>query len=307
MSKEGLIYPDGSFKDREEIDRQLQLEQRGFITTQPEFVQPPHLEHFIQRQAEVKRPTPDLKYYFPNEPIINFISDTHLGGDCDYQRVQDELNAIMGKKDSFVVLNGDIIDAFCFQPAQMEQIEQVPEQIQLAKEVIGKLTDANRLLAVIPGNHSDWARKAGVNIYDLIVDQSKVPVVYGVNYFTFNVQGTDYKTTVAHQLPGNSMYTNSHPQAREMRFGAQGADIIVAGHTHRRGVQQTTVKEHGGEAREVLLVSLGTYKFGDGYGDKKGFHRQSSREMGGYAVRLKKEKGNYEFGDILKMNRWVCC
>jgi len=300
--KEGLIYPDGNFRSREEIDLQLQMQERGFITARATVAKPPMMDRFIQRQETTQQPSPDLKYYFPNEPIINFMSDLHLGGDCDYQRVQGELNAICNKKDSFVILDGDILDCFTFQPAQMEQIEQVPEQIKLAKEIIGKLTQANRLLAVIPGNHEEWARRSGVNIYDLIVD-SKVPVVYGVNYFNFNVQGTEYKATISHVMQGNSMYTNTHPQAREMRFGAQGADMIIAGHTHRRGMQQTTVKEHGGTARPVLLLSLGTYKYGDGYSHNKGFHKQSSPEMGGYAVKLRKQKGNFQVGDILEMNR----
>jgi len=302
MKEQGLFYPDGSFRKRDEIDLQLQMQDRGFITAKATVAKPPMMDRFIQRQETTRQASPDLKYYFPNEPIINFMSDLHLGGDCDYQRVQSELNAIMNKKDSFVILDGDILDCFSFQPAQMEQIEQVPEQIKLAREIIGKLTQANRLLAVIPGNHEEWARRSGINIYDLIVDTQKVPVVYGVNYFTFNVAGTEYKATVSHVMQGNSMYTNTHPQAREMRFGAQGADLIVAGHTHKRGMQQTTVKEHGGTARPVLLLSLGTYKYGDGYSHNKGFHKQTSPEMGGYAVKLRKNKGNFIVGDILELN-----
>lgn len=302
MKEQGLYMPDGSFRNREQIDLELQMMQRGFVTARPAFTQPPKMEQFMARQEQLRQPTPDLKYYFQQEPTINFMSDLHLGGDCDYQRVQSELNAVMGKRDSYVVLAGDIMDSFCFQPAQMEQIEQVPEQIKLARDIIGKLTQANRLLAVIPGNHEEWMRRSGVNIYELITDTSKVPVVYGPNYFTFNVKGTEYKATVSHVLPGNSMYTNSHPQAREMRFGAQGADLIVAGHTHRRGMQQTTVKEHGGESRIVYLLSLGTYKFSDGYGANKGFHKQDAREMGGYAVKMFQRK-RMQVDDILEANK----
>ena len=149
--KEGLYLPNGEFQTSEEIIQRLEMEQRGFITTRPQFTKPPMIEQFINRQEQLGQPSSDLKYYFPNEPIINFMSDLHLGGDCDYTRVQNELNTICNKKDSFVILDGDIIDAFCFQPAQMEQIEQVPQQIKLAKEIIDKLTQANRLLAVIHG------------------------------------------------------------------------------------------------------------------------------------------------------------
>lgn len=300
--KEGLIYPNGQFQPTEEIVRRLEMEQRGFITTRPQFTKPPMIEQFLSRQEQVKEPKPNLKFYFQNEPIVNMIFDGHWGEDCDYNRQQAELNAIMGKRDSFTILGGDMITSFAFNPAQMEQIEQVPRQIQLASEIIDKLIEANRLLLIVPGNHEAWMKRQGVNIYELLT-KGRVPVVYGVNYVELNVQGTPYKMTIAHQLRGHSMYNPVHPQLREGNFGAEGADIIVAGHTHRRGFSVTSKKEHGGNARQVLNLSCGTYKFSDEYTDRNGYHKQQYPEMGGYAVKLRKQKGNYEVGDILEMNQ----
>jgi UDP-2,3-diacylglucosamine pyrophosphatase LpxH len=307
MKKEaGLFYPDGSFQTTEDINQRLELETTGFVRQNPQFARPDKywMERFKERQEQFGQSEQEIKVALPRTSIINFVSDLHVGSpETDYVRLEAELNEIMQTPDSYVVMLGDLIDAFVFNPSQMEDMEQVPEQIALMREIITNLTKSNRLLGIIPGNHEDWQRRSGVNIYELITDTAKVPVQYGVNYLTANVAGIDYKVTMAHCLPGFSMYNPTHPEMREDHFGAEGADIIIAGHTHRRGITRMAKKVHGGGARELFYVSLGSYKATDGWTGKIGKHKLAPEEMGGVAVVLRDDAKQVFTGDILEVNQ----
>ena len=301
MNKEGLYYPDGSYSSRDEIDKRLQLEESGFTRLQSIETRPDNywMDRFKNRAETVGQTEQELKFAFNNTSTINFLSDLHVGSpETDYERIAEEVARTIETPDTYAVFLGDMIDAFVWNPGQMEDMEQVPEQVQLMKEVIGNLHDANKLLAIVPGNHEDWQRRSGFNIYELITPED-VPVQYGVNYMTAYVQDKEYRITLAHQLPGHSMYNNVHPQMREDHFGAEGADVIIGGHTHKKGISLQYKKEHGGGARPVHYVSLGAYKAIDGFQAKNGRHKLAPEEMGGVAVTLNKDVKKVEITDII--------
>ena len=302
--KEGLIYPGGEFKSRAEINRQLEMQDAGFRRLGGDEPKPAGywLDRFSRRSKEVGQSKQTMEFDFDKTPIINFMSDLHIGApETDYDRIADELRAIKETPNSYVMFVGDMIDAFLWNPSQLEDMEQVPEQIELMKEIIRDLHDNDRLLGIIPGNHEDWQRRAGVNIYELITPD-EVPVQYGVNYITAHVNDIDYRVTMAHQLPGHSMYNHTHPQMREDHFGAEGADIIIGGHTHKKGTSMQYKKLHGGESRPVHYVSLGAYKAQDGFQAKNGRHKLDTEEMGGFAIRLDDTEKNVLVGDIVEIN-----
>jgi UDP-2,3-diacylglucosamine pyrophosphatase LpxH len=297
----GLYYPDGSFQSDSEIVKRLELEQIGFKRIQGRDIKPDTywIDRFKQRHEVVGQSQQELKFQFNESPTINFLSDLHIGSpETDYDRIDKEVSGVITTPNNYVVFLGDMIDAFTWNPGQMEDMEQVPEQIGLVRELIDNLTSANKLLGIIPGNHEDWQRRSGVNIYELLTDKTDVPVQYGVNYLTAFVGNQEYKMTIAHCLPGFSMYNNTHPQMREDHFGAEGADIIIGGHTHKKGMSIQYKKEHGGRSRPVYYLSLGSYKETDGFQAKNGRHKLDYQEMGGMAVKLEKDVKKIEVKEI---------
>ena len=143
--KEGLYYLDGSYKSIETL--RLEAMKKGDLPV----LKTPTLKRltftdywsprFVRRQEEVlearEQQTNSVEIEFPAEKIcINFMADLHSGGEADYGRINKEVETIVNTPNSYVMLLGDVIDGFFFNYAQMEQIEQVPEQIQYTKSLL---------------------------------------------------------------------------------------------------------------------------------------------------------------------------
>lgn len=311
--KEGLYYPDGSYKNRDTIIREAMTKGELPVLKTPTLKRLTFTDYwsprFIKRQEEVlearEQLTNNVEIQFPSERIcINFIGDLHTGGECDYNRVSLELDKIVNTPNSYLMLMGDVIDGFFFNYAQMEQIEQVPEQIQYTKSMLKYLGENKKLLVGWAGDHEKWLDKMGNSLYADFYENTGAYYMYGVGYVTLSVGKTDYKLTGAHRLPGSSIYNQNHPQDRAMRFGgAWGSDIIVSAHTHKKGHSEKTIVGFGGEAVKVHQIALGPYKCQDEYSKKNGWSKQVPAEMYGSAVILEpQEKYVRYYDDILLAN-----
>ena len=227
---------------------------------------------------------------FKDDVILNFIGDTHVGHPSTrYDRLEQEMHAIVGTPESYVILAGDLVDGFFFNPAQMEQMEQSPEQYAYIDSMMKFLADEKRLLIGMGGDHDGWPKKMGIDPYYKFSNDLNAHYMHGVGHITTNVGEQTYKLTGAHQLPGFSMYNNLHPQMRASKE-VQGADLYFSAHTHRKGHSTQPMKEFGGEARTIHYISLGPYKATDEYARKKGFAAQTEEEMFGCAVTLKADR-----------------
>lgn len=160
--KEGLYYPDGSYKNRDTIIREAMTKGELPVLKTPTLKRLTFTDYwsprFIKRQEEVlearEQLTNNVEIQFPSERIcINFMGDLHTGGECDYSRVSQEIQTIVSTPNSYLMLMGDVIDGFFFNYAQMEQIEQVPEQIQYTKSLLKYLGENKKLLVGWGGDH----------------------------------------------------------------------------------------------------------------------------------------------------------
>ena len=291
----GLHMPDGSFRSAEAIRRDAAM--KGEII--PRFDTPlPTDKGFdywsdrfqgradqFQETAEVKNQHVEIT--LPGDvACINFLGDTHVGSPyTDYDRIQREVETIVNTPNSYVMLMGDLVDGFFFNPAQFDQMEQSPEQFQYARSMIEYLAEKNRLLVGWGGDHDNWAKKMGLSAFTHFAEEAKAHYIYGLGFVSLNLGDHEYKIAGAHRLPGSSMYNKNHPGIRAEKFGgARGADIVVHGHTHQKGYSQQPVSEFGGQSRNVHYISIGPYKSTDEYARKLGFGQQSEAEMFGSAI-----------------------
>lgn len=275
--------------------------------TNPEFVTPLPVDRgfkdyyspkFRKRAQEFQDsfelPTNHVEINLPNEVnCINFIPDCHVGsGFTDYNRIEQELDVIMGTPNSYVVFMGDLIDGFFFNSAQMEEMEQTPEQIQYMKAMFRYLSEDKRLLAAVGGDHDLWSKKMGVNPYAEFAEQYEAHYLHGMSYLTLNVGEQEYNVTLAHQLPGSSIYNNTHPQMRaaNRHGGAFGSHVVVSAHNHKKGYSRDTVKGFGNQRIDAHYLALGAYKSQDDYSRKRGWPEQQPKEMYGAAVLLRPDQ-----------------
>ena len=312
MKENGLFINPNEFRSDREIKRKLAMngDLPTLITPLPSAGDFTYwADRFEKRQDEYKEHSPrsdnNISIKFHDDAIINFIGDIHTGNpDSDYKRLRQEIEVICNTPQSYVVLVGDIVDGYFFNPAQFEQIEQTPEQWKYIDSMLRYLAQHKKLLAAWGGDHDQWATKMGCDPYGQFSDKFGAYYMKGVGYIHAECGDNEYKITAAHRMPGFSMYNNVHPQMRNERFGGgAGSDIIVSGHTHKKGHSEQAFQEFGGAAHKVHYISLGPYKPEDDYSRKLGFAKQSPEQMYGCAIRISKDtKHVIYYDDILDAN-----
>ncbi len=268
-------------------------------------------ERFIKRQESWKE-TGEIPNHvhirLPETSTIALIGDHHVGsGHVDYKRIAAEMDAIIDTPNMYAILLGDTVDGFFWGgEAQMEQMEQPPEQYEYNRAMIRLLGKHGKLLAGFGGDHDGWAQKLGVNAIQNFVNESGGYYMEGLGYIDIYIGDQNYRMALAHKLPGSSIYNNAHPQRRALNEGARDADIIVSGHTHRKGILTQAANDWEG-GRVVHMHSVGPYKSGDRFSRKHGWRNQEDDSMFGTAVKLFEGEHHIEdYFDILEaaQNTW---
>jgi hypothetical protein len=285
MPEQGIIYPDGTFKS----DKQIKYEHLN----EPTIIhhqtggQPPSFDGWVDefsRRRDIRGEFEALPEEIDitietNTPIIiATIGDIHSGGkEVDYELLREHVRFVAALPNAYAILGGDLIDGYFFNPAQDQQIGSWNEQRMFNRSILDELE--GKILFFEEGDHDMWSAKMGPSIYEEIREKYGVPVVRGSSRCNLHLPEVTYKLVSAHQLPGHSMYNDTHPQMREARFGTQGADIYLGFHTHRKSFHKQVVDMYD-EAKEQLFISSGAYKYSDEYAKKKGWAQQRAAKRG---------------------------
>jgi UDP-2,3-diacylglucosamine pyrophosphatase LpxH len=218
--------------------------------------------------------------------LIALIGDTHIGAEnVDYERLHDEVSAVAQTQGAYALFMGDLVDGFFFMPGKDGAIGNLAEEALFAHAVFDELQ--GKVIAAWGGDHDvTWASKTGPTMYQRFREETGGHYLHGLSHVDMIVGEQTYKLTGAHRLPGFSMYNNTHGQMRARNFdAANGADIVVSGHTHRKGHARQPARSREG-TQMVDYISIGAYKSTDEYARKLGFGRQEYDDMGGYALIL---------------------
>jgi len=266
-------------------------------------------ERFRKRQEQYKETATliekqHIEISFKEDTIINFIGDIHAGSpEVHYDRLEQELAAIVNTPNSYVILLGDLVDGFLFNPPQSLQMEQPQEQWAFIDSLMKYLAGNKRLLIGFGGDHDlSWSLKSGIDPYRKFSQDLGAYFMHGVGHLTARVGDIPYKLTGAHKLPGHSIRDNTWAPKRASAE-IQGADVYFSAHTHKKGHSFQAIKGFGGVARKVHFLSLGPYKSMDEYSRKHGWAEQSIEEMFGCSIVLRKDKEKIDYFDcILEAN-----
>jgi UDP-2,3-diacylglucosamine pyrophosphatase LpxH len=301
-----------SFITDEALRREQQFREVSDRAKPPEFITPiPQTKCFdywsqrlIERQRiymETAQNPNNLEIQFHDDTLLAFISDIHLGSAyTDYQRLEAEVEAIVGTPNAYVWFLGDIVDAFFWMPANQDDIENVQEQYEYAQSLFKYLADHQKLIIGTAGNHDMWIKKSGVNPYTHFTEQTGAYFTHGTTYLTARVVNESYKITGGHQFLGRSYLNPNHSQGRAYRSeGAMGSDVVVSGHYHTKGIQETAFPGYNGTSQKVTMIALGAYKPEDEFTRTKGFAYRDSNAMYGACVTLSRDGHVQPYYDIL--------
>lgn len=314
MSRErGLYYPDGSFKSESSIRREMAIKGEvpdlRFVT--PVKV-PRDVNYYLDQATEVaenkREVSPRAENYIelelPRTAIVSVMGDLHFGHpETDNQRIKRELEVIRNTPDSYVILNGDLLDGIFWGGASGgEQTADLTEQRLFLASLFGALK--GKVLVGTSGEHdSKWASKSGGDPYFDFSERTGAPYVRGVAELSVNVGQQNYRVVTQHQARGHSMYNKNHPTYREARFELQDADVYVSSHTHQKQISKEAIRKFG-RADEIVHISTGSYKGQDNYTDRSGFVPQHDRQKFGASFRLHADRRHVDVEyDILEAHR----
>ncbi len=298
---------------------------RGEIIA-PEFITPLPFDRgfkdyyspkFIKRAEDFKEifeiPNNHVEIRLPDGVnALNLIPDLHVGaGFTHYKRIEQETDVILGTPNSYIVYLGDLTEGFHWNPAQSRMIEQTPEQLKYVRSLFKYVADAGRLLAVVGGDHDTWSEKMGAGLYDGFAETYGAHYLRGMSYLTLYMGEQEYNITLAHKLPGNSIYNNTHPQMRaaNRHGGAYGSHMIASAHNHKKGYSTDTVKGFGNQRIDAHYAALGPYKSQDDYSMKHGWAEQQAKEMYGASFILLPDRNEVIYQKSIvrageEMDRW---
>jgi hypothetical protein len=304
---DGLYYPNGSFRDRDEIRRKLLLQ--GTELPRPRYItSPPTTRTFdewtkivLRRQQERKEvlgiPESVEVEIDSEKPIcLAMIPDVHAGGeDVNYHRFVRDVDIIRSIK-AFAVTVGDLTDSFFFMPGVDEQLTSSEEEVLYVKSALGLLAEGGRLLAGWGGDHDLWGRdKMGAHsLYAEFYDRFGAYYLEGVSYLTIGLNNGErlvkYPFVGSHRHNGYSVYNDCHAALRQLRDEgiAPNSDHIISftAHKHWKGSLTQIHKVHGGDEVCFHCLALGSYKESDRYSRKRGYPRKKEKSQGATAVIL---------------------
>lgn len=214
--------------------------------------------------------------------ITGFTGDWHLGSNINSDLLRRDLDIMKHPLVNGVFFMGDLTDSANFNPAQDENYLSYEEQRLWLISILDDI-GKDKILGMWKGNHDyKWERKHGTSKYAELSQRYEAPIFYGNAYIDYFVNSINYKLMGSHRLRGNSIYTNAHPVIRGHRE-TQGLDLVFAGHTHKKGYVEQSIKEFNG-SRKIKGFVTGTYQNSTGYSKDSGFANQTDEQQGMYWV-----------------------
>lgn len=298
MEKESGVYTgpsESEFKSAKDIEREtwekakVQIEEGSMPTnvTFDEFHQEACRRAEFREKVEGEKRHVEISIDTDKPIALAFLSDLHIGNaGVDYELLRQTGQIIREHPLAYCITGGDITDSLFFDYG--EEILNMQEQYVYMNKLL-KWMGSENILAGIMGNHDAWSRKQGVTNYIQFTENIQRPLLRGVSFVDLKIGKIPYRLLMAHRFKGESMYNPTHQENRANRE-LQGADIIMAAHTHKPGESIIYQPEYGGGARKVVLVNGKTFKKLDAYGKDQGYVPITGEQMGCNWIILNNDK-----------------
>lgn len=228
-------------------------------------------------RAVAEKAMRNREVYIPGDDPIGIIcmGDMHIGSvGTNYERLEQVIGWVESHERVYAVSIGDILDSMVWRSVMHEGRKSpvdFPGEVRAGAYFLERLAKTERLLGICAGNHDLISGKlSGFGALDAICEYVISHIPYHPYQLDLRLQlvSNAYTMTLRHSVQGNSAFNPAHGVAKFHRFTGDEADVVVAGHTHRSGVQPVQV-----QGRRRWGVQVGAYKVSalDGYALEHGF------------------------------------
>lgn len=216
-----------------------------------------------QRHASIKIST--------KKPIgVVFTGDWHLGdGQTDHLLWKEDIQTLLDNPNLYVVDLGDSkqnMRTFKMLSVVLDQVLSPKMQGYMVKSIVDELTDKNKLLAKVDGNHdADFDSRAfGEVVQAYLIKRMKAPRFPGKGILTLLIGDIKYTAVLYHKTRFRSIFRPAHGSYREYQFTFP-ADVVAGAHDHLPAFELLPSYQSGPEIGASLggytyLLKVGTYQ-----------------------------------------------
>jgi len=279
MIEQGLFYPDGSYKSREELMADLTPKiDRGTLYLYNESTDLLKEAQKLGREHSMddKEATWEVKLDKPDMPLgILMATDIHYGSiRTNYELLDRHLTLVENTPNLTLITNGDHVDNFNITGKWATGVfeDPLPPQIQTKAfiEKIKHLDSMDKLGVMSFGNHEDMMGATGYDWFESFAQGMKAAVFKTGGFLHILVGEQHYGLALTHRYWGTSKLNPTNAAKRFWEHEYPQAEIVFLGHTHQ---SEVLTWERGG--RERIAVIGGTYKEDDEFARKHGIGGRS--------------------------------
>lgn len=227
------------------------------------------------------------KAEYPNLPVCFLLAtDMHYGSiHTNYDLLEEHLDMVENTPNTYLVTNGDDVDAFVAmgKVATGTYENPLPPQLQTLAYIdrIKQLDKKGKLGAMSFGNHNEFMFVSGYEWLETFASTLDAPIFTSGGLLHIKHGDQTYNMAINHKYWGTSKLnpTNACKRFIEYEYADHKIDIAFLGHTHQSEMLQYNRGDH-----ETLAVIGGTYKVEDTWAQKQGIGRRGGRP--GMAVLL---------------------
>ncbi len=201
-------------------------------------------------------------------PVTIFgMGDWHYGSVyCDTDTLRRDLNAIAATPNAYMVLMSNLIDngnPSQFPDSMLANSMTPHDQVKAINDLVKGLDEKGKIIGAVKSPcHEGWLwKKSGVDINELLFEDTTFPLLDNGGKLTVHLPGQDYKGYLFHQTgPFNSNFNKSHNVQQMQRLLLRGdADFVMAAHNHVGEAMQTYYGV-GSRRTDVAYLRTGSYK-----------------------------------------------
>jgi len=254
LNKEAVIFKDKKFKE--------DVNWRDFIDHANNGQNINERLRSVQRTAKIHINT--------TEPIIvTYTGDWHLGdGATDHDSWYEYIKKVMDNDRVYLIVLGDDYQnmrSFKTLSAVLGQALSPPQQAAMMRSLVDELTDHNKLLAKVGGNHDQEfdERIFGEALQNYLYEKMNAPLFPNRGLLELSVGKQTYTNLLFHKSRFRSILRPAHGAYREWQF-SYPAEVVAGAHDHTPAFEvfwnYTLGKEiDSNVGGEVFLIKVGTY------------------------------------------------
>jgi hypothetical protein len=204
---------------------------------------------------------------------VCYTGDWHLGSNSiDYPQWTHDMQYIMDTDNLYMVTLGDDNEnmrSFKTLSAVLSQVLSPQQQISLMFSLVDELTQKNKLLAKVSGNHDGEfdERLFGQSLMAYLYKNLKTPVFENRGVLKIRIGDQTYSNLLFHKSRFRSFLRPVHGAYREWQM-SYPAEVVVGAHDHVPGAEimygYTLAQQDGQDiGGEVFLLKVGSYQEGD--------------------------------------------